>query len=102
MIGLPSWWDCLKFSGDGDLVIMQSAAEHLQRDELTDEPELGARRVQLATALSLELPTVPLLLARLRDAVASTAPDFVLTVETGEEYESLFGLSLPSRNPSWR
>jgi hypothetical protein len=99
MIGLPSSWDCLKFSGGGDLVTMQSAAEHLQRDELRDQPELGAKRVQLATALSLDLATTPLLLARLRDAVAT--PDFVLTVETGEEYESLFGPWLPSRNPSW-
>ena len=101
MIGLPCWWDCLKFSGGGDLVTMQSAAEHLQRDELRDQPELGAQRVQLAIALSLDLATVPLLLARLRDAVAGTAPDFLLTVETGEEYESLFGPWLPSRNPSW-
>ncbi|MET8368859.1 hypothetical protein [Micromonospora profundi] len=80
---------------------MQSAAEHLQRDELRDQPEVGAKRVQLATALMLDLATVPLLLARLRDAVAGTAPDFLLTVETGEEYESLFGPWLPSRNPSW-
>ncbi|MEU9738874.1 hypothetical protein AB0E12_06740 [Micromonospora chersina] len=101
MIGLPSWWDCLKFSGGGDLVSMQSAAEHLQRDELRDQPEVGAKRVQLATALSLDLATVPLLVARLRDAVAGTAPDFLLTVETGGEYGSLFGPWLPSRNPSW-
>ena len=101
MIGLPSWWDCLKFSGGGDLASMQCAAEHLQRDELGDQPELGAKRVILATALSLDLATVPLLLARLRDAVAGTAPDFLLTTETGEEYDSLFGPWLPSRNPSW-
>lgn len=80
---------------------MQAAAEHLQRDELRDQPEVGAKRVQLATALSLDLATVPLLLARLHDAVAGTAPDFLLTVETGEECESLFGPWLPSRNPSW-
>ncbi|MFU8855248.1 hypothetical protein ACNAW0_30445 [Micromonospora sp. SL1-18] len=67
-------------------------------DELTAR---STKRVQLATALSLDLATVPLLLARLRDAVAGTAPDFLLTVETGEEYESLFGPWLPSRNPSW-
>jgi hypothetical protein len=101
MIGLPSWWDCLKFSGGGDLATMQSAAEHLQRDELRDQPELGAQRVQLATALSLDLATAPLLLARLRDAVAGSTADFLLTVETGEEYESLYGPWLPSRNPSW-
>lgn len=99
MIELPSWWDCLKFSGGGDLATMESAAEHLQRDELRDQPELGTKRLQLATALSLDLATTPLLLARLRDAVAT--PDVVLTVETGEEYESLFGPWQPSRNPSW-
>jgi hypothetical protein len=101
MIGLPSWWDCLKFSGGGDLVTMQAAVEHLQREELRDRPECGAQRVLLAKALSLDLATVPLLLARLRDAVAGTTPDFLLTVETGEEYESLFGPWLPSRNPYW-
>ncbi|WP_234359086.1 hypothetical protein [Plantactinospora sp. BC1] len=101
MIGLPSWWDCLKFSGGGDLVTMQSAADHLQRDEFRDQPELGAKRIQLARALSLDLATVPLLLARLRDAVAGSEPNFLLTIETGEEYESLFGPWSPSRNPSW-
>jgi hypothetical protein len=101
MIGLPSWWDCLKFSGGGDLVIMRSAAEHLQRDQLRDQPEIEAQRIQLAKALSLDLATVPVLLARLRDAVAGTAPDFLLTTEAGDEYESLFGPWLPSRNPAW-
>ncbi|MCM0673864.1 hypothetical protein NCC78_03970 [Micromonospora phytophila] len=101
MVGLPSWQDCVKFSGGGDLMIMQSAAEHLQRDELRDQPGIGAQRIELASALSLDLATVPVLLARLRDAVASTTPDFILTVEPDEEYESLFGEWLPSRNPSW-
>ncbi|MFC5924440.1 hypothetical protein [Micromonospora vulcania] len=101
MIGLPSWWDCLNYSGGGDLTIMQSAAEHLQRDEANQQPELRALRLELATALSLDLLPVPVLLARLCDAVASTTPDFVLTAETGE-YESLFGEWPPSRNPSWR
>lgn len=102
MVGLPSWWDCLKFSGDGDLTVMQSTAEHLARDLVGDQPEIGAQRVQIATALSLDLAPVPVLLARLRDAIAGTSPDFVLTVETGEQYETLFGSFLPSRNPSWR
>ncbi|MGC4815624.1 hypothetical protein ACLQ29_34435 [Micromonospora sp. DT228] len=100
MVGLPSWWDCLKFSGDGDVVTMNLAAEHLQRDELTDRPGITARRSQLATALSLDLETVPVLVTRLRDVVVGTTPDFVFTDETGE-YESLFGPWHPSRNPSW-
>lgn len=102
MVGLPSWQDCLKFSGGGDLAFMHAAAEHLARDQLRDQPEIGAQRIRVATALSLGRAPVPVLLTRLHDAVSGTVPDFVLTVETGEEYESLFGSWLPSRNPSWR
>ncbi|MCG8925020.1 hypothetical protein, partial [Lentzea sp. CC55] len=41
MIGLPSWHDCLSFSGAGDLAAMRTTAEHLGRDELDHEPALG-------------------------------------------------------------
>jgi hypothetical protein len=102
MVGLPSWRDCLKFSGSGDPEVMRTSAAHLRRDELRDEPEIGADRVRLAAALDLKLRSVPVLLARLHAAVSATAPDFVLTVQTGDEYESLFGPWLPSRNPAWR
>ena len=102
IVGLPSWRDCLKFSGSGDLTVMHTTADHLRHDELRDQTEIGADRVRVAAALGLELRSVPALLARLHAAVSATTPDFVLTVETGEEYESLFGPWLPSRNPSWR
>ncbi|SNX62881.1 hypothetical protein SAMN06272735_4673 [Streptomyces sp. TLI_55] len=101
MVGLPSWWDCLKFSGAGDLAVMRMTADHLVRDERRDEPTITEQRARLATALGLELASVPVLVARLHAAVSATAPDFVLTVETGEEYETLFGPWLPSRNPAW-
>jgi hypothetical protein len=91
MIGLPSWEDCLKFSANGELAAMRAAAGYLQLSELRERAELGARRIQLAAALSLDLAPVPELLARLRDAVSGTAPHFVLTIDSGEEYESLFG-----------
>lgn len=100
MIGLPSWLDCLGYSGGGDLAVMESAAEHLRRDQLRDDPEAETERAGLATALGLDLADVPTLLARLRDAVASTSPDHLFADETGE-YESLFGHWLPSRNRAW-
>jgi len=101
MIGLPYWRDCLKFSGDGDLTTMRSAADFLQSDALTEQPEIASQRAQLSTALSLDQPPVSLLLDRLREAVAETASDVLLATETGEEYETLFGPWLPSRNPLW-
>lgn len=102
MAGVPSWRDCLKFSGGGELAVMQTAAEHLNRDELSDQPEIRSQRIRIATALALDLAPVPTLLARLRAAASGTAPDFVLTIETGDEYETLFGPWLPSRNPAWK
>jgi hypothetical protein len=91
MLGLPSWWDCLKFSGTGDLTVMHTTADHLGRDESNNEPEFGTQRTRLATALNLKLEPVPVLLTRLYAAVSASSPDFVLTADTGEEYESLFG-----------
>lgn len=102
MTGLPSWWDCLTFSGAGDLSVMRITADHLGRDELRGKPEIDIQRARLATALNLNLESVPVLLARLHAAVSATEPDFVLTAEAGGEYESLFGPWLPSRNPAWR
>nr|WSX78657.1 hypothetical protein OH826_35325 [Streptomyces sp. NBC_00899] len=100
-VGLPSWWDCLKFSGSGDLTVMLTTADHLRYDELANEPETDADRVTVSHALGLELGAIPSLLARLHTAASATAPDFVLTSDAGE-YESLFGPWLPSRNPAWR
>ena len=102
MLGLPSWYDCLKFSGTGDLTVMQTTAVHLGREELNEDPKISARRTRVAAALNLELEPVPVLIARLHTAVSASSPDFVLTADTGGEYESLFGHWLPSHNPSWR
>lgn len=101
MVGLPSWWDCLGFSGSGDLTVMRKTADHLRDDELRNEPGMDADRERLAQALDLELGALPALLARLQAAVSATAPDYILTSDAGE-YESLFGPWLPNRNPSWQ
>jgi hypothetical protein len=101
MVGLPSWWDCLTFSGSGDLAVMRTTAGHLRDDELANEPEMDAHRAVVAQAVGLQIGATSDLLARLHAAVSATAPDFVLTSETGE-YETLFGPWLPSRNPAWR
>ncbi|MFJ8827783.1 hypothetical protein ACIREE_39375 [Streptomyces sp. NPDC102467] len=61
MIGLPSWRDCLTFFGSGDLEVMWTTAAHLGRDELRDEPGIGADRMRLAAALDLKLGSVPVL-----------------------------------------
>ncbi|MEU2727204.1 hypothetical protein ABZ650_05620 [Streptomyces griseoviridis] len=101
MVGLSSWWDCLKFSGAGDLAVMRATADHLRGDEFRDEPGKDADRATVAQALGLGSAPVSALLGRLHAAVSATVPDFVLT-SGATEYESLFGPWLRSRNPAWQ
>ena len=58
---------------------MRAAAALLERDETAREPDLAQKRTALAAALSLDLATVPVLVTRLHDAVAGTAPDYLFT-----------------------
>ncbi|MFK8912550.1 hypothetical protein [Streptomyces sp. YS-3] len=101
IIGLPGWQDCLRFSGGGSLTAMRAAAAYLENDLRRVEPHLTARRARLADALSLDLPPVHLLLARLRDAVERTSPSYVLKTARGALCTSLFGTLTPADNPGW-
>ncbi|MFF1479007.1 hypothetical protein ACFVYD_15780 [Streptomyces sp. NPDC058301] len=101
VVGLPGWQDCLRFSAGGSLTAMEAAAAYLENDLRRVEPHLTARRARLACALSLQLPPIPQLLARLQDAVARTVPSYVLKTAQGDPYASLFGTLLPTDNPGW-
>ena len=101
IVGLPYWRDCLGYSGDGDLEVMRTAAQHLQRGLLDKRPEITGQQAELADALSLQIDQPDALLSRLRSVVARSTPDYVFTDETGE-YEGLFGPFTPDRNPLWR
>ncbi|WP_433019814.1 hypothetical protein [Kribbella sp. CA-294648] len=100
--GLVAWQDCLKFSGGGSLDAMEAAHRLLERDMVSEEPEIATHRARVAADLALRDVPVPELLARLRDAVARTEPDYLVVSEAGDEYESLFGRFRPSDNPNWR
>lgn len=101
IVGLPSWWDCLKFSGSGDLAIMRTTADHLRNDEIRNEPGMEADRRTIAQALNFELKPTSVLLARLHAAASAMEPDLGLTSDAGDD-ESLLGPWLPSRNPAWQ
>ena len=101
IIGLPCWQDCLTFSGDGDIAIMATTAGYSLRDLAVRNSEISSQQEGVAEKLSLTLPETAVLLTRLRDAVFSTRPDYVISDEDGE-YESLLGPFSPERNPRWR
>ncbi|GHE95542.1 hypothetical protein GCM10018772_19330 [Streptomyces fumanus] len=101
LIGLPYWRDCLKFSDDGDLDAMRTAASFLQRDLLAGDPELPSAQRRAAEALGLAVEPVPVLVERLHATVRDTGSADLFLDDTGE-YDGLFGPFPPSRNPRWR
>jgi hypothetical protein len=101
LIGLPYWRDCLKFSDNGDLDAMRTAASFLRRDLLADDPALPSAQARAAEALGLAVDPVPALVERLHATVRDTGPADLFLDDTGE-YDGLFGPFPPSRNPRRR
>jgi hypothetical protein len=101
IVGL-AWQDCLRFSGGGDVDVMQVCARHLERFLARDNPDLAKERAQVAAALSLRVVPVADLVIRLHGAASRTAPDFVVTTEDGQAYDRPFGEYSEPRHGGWR
>ncbi|MBT2438743.1 hypothetical protein J7E93_01095 [Streptomyces sp. ISL-36] len=101
IIGLE-WQDCLRFSGGGDVEVMQLSAQHLERSLARGNPEIATERAQVAAALSLRLVPVADLVLRLQEAASRTEPDYVVTTEDGEAYDPPFGELSEPRHGGWR
>lgn len=89
MIGLE-WQDCLRFSGGGDLTVMQASAQRLVEYRHKHDPDVDAKAAQVAEALSLRVRPVPELVARLHAAASRTDPEFRVVDENGELFDPLF------------
>jgi hypothetical protein len=100
MIALPSWLDCLKFSGGGDLEAMRQARDRLERDLQADRPEIDALRRRLFEALGLEPPDSPL--EDLHRSVTEGTPWKVVNPRDGSEYRNLFNTFTVDDNPMWK
>ncbi|MEU2494603.1 hypothetical protein [Streptomyces sp. NPDC007883] len=100
VIGLQ-WQDCLRFSGGGDLEVMQATAQHLERYSTRDRPGVAEDRARAAAALSLEVVPVPDLVARLHDAVWRTEPLYVVIADDGQACDPLFGEHSEPRLGGW-
>jgi hypothetical protein len=101
IIGL-GWQDCLRFSGGGDVGVMQVSAQHLERYLARDEPEIAEDRAHVAAALSLRVIPVCDLVIRLQDAASRTEPDYVIATEDGQAYDPPFGEYSEPRLGGWR
>ncbi|GGN86821.1 hypothetical protein GCM10011579_079040 [Streptomyces albiflavescens] len=101
IIGL-GWQDCLRFSGGGDVEVMQASAQHLERHLSRDNPEIAEERARVAAVLSLRVLPVADLVIRLQAAASRTQPDYVVTTEDGEVYDPPFGEYSEPRYGGWR
>ncbi|MFE4171479.1 hypothetical protein ACFRR7_05385 [Streptomyces sp. NPDC056909] len=101
IIGL-AWQDCLRFSGGGDVEVMQVSAQHLERSRDKYNPEIFREGARVATVLSLRVLPVPELVVRLQEAASRTEPDYVVTTDDGDVYDPLFGEYSAPRHGGWR
>ncbi|MGK5734163.1 hypothetical protein [Streptomyces sp. URMC 124] len=100
IIGLE-WRDCLRFSGGGDLDVMQASAQHLERNLARANPEFRQERWRVAVALSLRVLPVRDLVISLRAAASRTAPRYVVTSNDGDVYDLPFGEYSEPRHGGW-
>ncbi|MBF9073900.1 hypothetical protein [Streptacidiphilus fuscans] len=94
--------DCLRFSGGGDVEVMQASAWHLERYLARDHPEIAEERARVAAALSLRVLPVPDLVIRLQAAASRTEPHYVVATDDGDLYDPLFGEYSAPRHGGWR
>ncbi|MFE5106363.1 hypothetical protein [Streptomyces sp. NPDC056663] len=99
IIGLE-WRDCLKFSGGGDVEVMQVSAQHLERYLARDNPEIAEERARVAAVLSLRVVPVADLVIRLQEAASRTEPEYVVA-EEGQAYDPPFGEYSEPRHGGW-
>jgi hypothetical protein len=101
IVGIPFWHDCLGYSGGGDLEVMRRTARYSLRDLLDSDSTINADQERVAGVLSLNIPSIDVLLVRLHSAVSSSEPEYLFSDGTGE-YGGLFGPFEPERNRLWR
>ncbi|WP_458246940.1 hypothetical protein [Streptomyces sp. MAI_2237] len=101
IIGL-AWQDCLGFSAGGDLQVMQTSAQHLERSRARADPQIAHKRARAAAALSLRvLPTADLVV-RLHTAASTTVPHYLVSTDDGDVYAPPFGQHTQPRHGGWR
>ncbi|AZP22895.1 hypothetical protein EJC51_46850 [Streptomyces aquilus] len=101
IIGLE-WRDCLTFSGGGDVEVMQTSAQHLERSRDKHNPDIDKEVTQVAAALSLRIVPVADLIIRLHAAASKTEPDYVVTDDDGQVFDPPFGERVEPRHGGWR
>jgi hypothetical protein len=100
MIALPTWRDCLQFSGGGKIKEMRRAEELSKRHFQKYHPGAEANRAKLSQAFAL----APLVAAidTLHRVVTEGLKVKVVSTIHGTEYEGLFGSFKPNECRSWQ
>ena len=99
MIALPTWRDCLQFSGGGQIAEMRKAEALSTRDFRAENPDTDAKRLELSNLLGLAPMPDPL--DALHRAVSDGATVRVISTVDGWALESLFGSFTADSCRSW-
>lgn len=100
MIALPTWRDCLKFSGGGKLEEMRKAEALSTRDFRTEHSDADANRLKLSESLGLKPMADPLY--TLHRVVSGGRKVGVIATVDGWRYDGLFGSFTADACRSWK
>jgi hypothetical protein len=100
IIDLPYWYDCLKFSGGGQLAEMRRVVPFAESDLLAETPEIASSRRALRTILDLGQLPDPVL--ELHASLTELSALYPVCGPDGWQFEQLFGRFTVESNAEWR
>lgn len=100
MLALPTWRDCLHFSGGGKIEEMRKAEVLSARDFEARHPDANANRLILSKALGLAPMVTPV--DSLHRIVSDGTKVKVIATIDGSAYEGLFGNVNADACLSWK
>jgi len=100
IVDLPYSYDCLKFSGGGQLAEMRRVVPLSESDLIAATPQITSSRQALRALLGLS--QIPDSVQALHAAITELSPLYAVCGPDGWQFESLFNKFTVTSNPSWR
>jgi hypothetical protein len=100
IIDLPYWYDCLHFSGGGQLAEMRRVVPLSEEDLVAHKPNIMSSRDTLRTQLRISRISDPV--QELHAAITELSTLYTVCAPDGWEFEPLFGKFTVRSNGDWR
>jgi hypothetical protein len=100
IIDLPYWYDCLKFSGDGQLSEMRRVVPLSEGDLVAETPQIDFKRKVLRERFGIS--PIPDVIQELHSSVTGLSSLYPVSGPDGWVFGTLFGKFTAMSNAAWR